>query len=342
MKLETKNLRESFTMEGAAFDTDAGLVRDVKVLGLESANRRRYTQEAIGNAVSQYERAKINFDHPDTPNKSRGYRDRFALLINCHLAEDGAFRADLMYNPEHAEAKSFAWWAKNAPEAIGLSHNAVGQGKTDAAGIFVIEKILSVRSVDIVADPASTKGLFEGIMNPEPTPVDVTGDDAATHLGNAMMAVCKDDTLDAAAKKKKVLGLLKLMDDSEPEPAPAPEKPEPEKKTAEESIQAFRATPHGKQLIERLDALEAEKALASKTTKARQLCEEAKLPTLLVTSVFLESLVEAKDEKAMKSLIEDRRQIAAIQKPKSSGKGGVNSGSGMDLKTFSKQLKQGA
>jgi hypothetical protein len=141
-------------------DAKAGVIKDVKILGLESANRRRYTEEAVVAAIGMYEGCKVNLDHPaGNPNASRRVKDRFGKLVNVQFT-NGELRGDLRFNPEHKMAGSIRWFAENEPESLGLSHNAIGMGKTDAAGVFVIDKIISVRSVDLVADPATTKSLF--------------------------------------------------------------------------------------------------------------------------------------------------------------------------------------
>jgi hypothetical protein len=132
----------------------------VTVLGLSSRNRRRYTPEAAAGALSLYEGALVNLDHPDRPDSPRSVRDRFGRLVNVRF-ENGRVTADLRYNSEHPFAATLEWFAKNDPDAIGLSHNAVGEGK-DVGGIFVVRKIVELRSVDLVAEPATTRGLFEG------------------------------------------------------------------------------------------------------------------------------------------------------------------------------------
>jgi hypothetical protein len=132
----------------------------VTVLGLSSRNRRRYTPEAAAGALGLYEGALVNLDHPDRPDGPRSVRDRFGRLVNVRF-EGGRVRADLRYNPEHPFAATLEWFAANDPGAIGLSHNAVGEGKEEA-GVFVVRKIVELRSVDLVAEPATTRGLFEG------------------------------------------------------------------------------------------------------------------------------------------------------------------------------------
>jgi hypothetical protein len=144
---------------GLSADPRRSVLRRVKILGYESINRRRYAPQVIRQAIGLYEGVKVNIDHTNNPHASRSYRDRFGKLENITVEEDGLF-GSLRFNPEHAEARSVLWFAENMPDALGLSHNATGQGH-DEAGTFVVEKIVAVRSVDLVADPATTRGLLE-------------------------------------------------------------------------------------------------------------------------------------------------------------------------------------
>jgi hypothetical protein len=51
--------------------------------------------------------------------------------------------------------------AERMPDAFGMSHNAQGEGEENKDGVFVVSKIVEVRHVDLVADPATTKSLSE-------------------------------------------------------------------------------------------------------------------------------------------------------------------------------------
>ena len=111
----------------------------MRVLGEKSANGRRYLPEAMRAALPMYLGAKVFLDHPDGPNVSRSVKDLIGTLEN--VAQDaGGLSADLHLNPEHPFAASVAWTAKNYPSAIGLSHNAVGEGETKD-GVFVVNRI---------------------------------------------------------------------------------------------------------------------------------------------------------------------------------------------------------
>jgi hypothetical protein len=138
-------------------DREHGIVRDVKVLGLVSANGRVYLKEGLAQALRLYERRPVNIDH--APADRRSYRDRIGLLQNCRLAEDG-IRADLIINPRHPLAEQVLWDAEHAPTNLGLSHDATGR-TTWKDGKQIVEAITAVRSVDLVAEPATTQSLFE-------------------------------------------------------------------------------------------------------------------------------------------------------------------------------------
>ena len=142
-----------------AVDVSAGIIRGVKVLGHESKNGRTYTQEAVRAAVGLYEGAKVNVNHPGgRPDQPRDYRDRIGALRAVRAEPDGLY-ADLHFNTKHALAEQLAWDAQHAPENVGLSHNVEGK-TTTKAGKLIVETITRVTSVDLVADPATTKAPF--------------------------------------------------------------------------------------------------------------------------------------------------------------------------------------
>lgn len=141
-------------------DRRNGRIFGVKVLGLESRNGRTYRPEAIAAAAPLYENVKVNVNHPKTPpHEARDYQDRLGCLRNVRATADGLF-GDLYFNPHHPLADQLAWDAEHAPENVGLSHNV--QARTRRQGNqVVVESIECVTSVDLVADPATTLGLYE-------------------------------------------------------------------------------------------------------------------------------------------------------------------------------------
>lgn len=145
----------------AKIDRAAGIIHDVKILGLESRNRRLYPESTLAEAIPLYENAKVNINHPEShPAESRKYQDRFGLIKNVRLQRGEGLFGDFHFNPKHALAEQLLWDAENSPENVGFSHNVEAVVGTEN-GRVVVEKIEAVRSVDLVADPATTVGLFE-------------------------------------------------------------------------------------------------------------------------------------------------------------------------------------
>lgn len=144
-------------------DSEAGILYGVKIIGSKSRNGREYPDKTLREAISLYENAKVNLDHPDgDPGKPRSYQDRFGAIHNVRLKENEGLFADFRFNPKHAVAEQLLWDAKHAPENVGFSHNVEATVRREQDRT-IVEKILKVRSVDLVADPASTAGLFESV-----------------------------------------------------------------------------------------------------------------------------------------------------------------------------------
>jgi len=219
-----------------------GVAENVKVLGWESTNRRRYVREAAQAALPLYEGAWVNIDHPTDENEPVSALRRFGRLKGVEVRESGIYARQLTYNPKHPFAETFAYWVANDPSAVGLSHNAVGEGEMKD-GIFVVNKINAVDSVDIVADPATTKGLHEGQMNEtpdeaKPSPTDDQAVGSAgwkSMIGDTCAAIVTDTSMDTAAKIAKIKALLKLQDDK-PKEEPKPDAPKEEPKESKQPI----------------------------------------------------------------------------------------------------------
>lgn len=154
-------------------DRDRAVIYGVKILGLESQNGRVYTPQALAEARQLYEGKPVNVDHAD--GSRRSYRDRIGRLVSVELRADGLY-GDLLVNPKHPLAEQLFWDAEHCPENVGLSHDA--QGRTRAVGgRVIVEQIQQVRSVDLVAEPATTRSLYEDQQSepaggPSPTVLD--------------------------------------------------------------------------------------------------------------------------------------------------------------------------
>jgi hypothetical protein len=142
-------------------DRTLGVIRGIKILGLRSRNGREYSPDALTRAIGLYEGAKVNVNHPKGhPLAPRDYQERIGVVRNVqHRTGEGLF-GDFHFNPKHPLAEQLAWDAEHAPENVGFSHNV--QARLNRQGETThVEEITRVHSVDLVADPATTRGLFE-------------------------------------------------------------------------------------------------------------------------------------------------------------------------------------
>jgi len=140
-------------------DRAAGVIRGVRILGPVSANKRRYTARAIQDGAKLYEGKQVNFDHPGVTRQDRTVADRAGWLEGVQV-RDGGLTGDLHLLKADPRTDKILEAAERRPALFGLSHNAQGSVRHDGDAM-VVETIESVRSVDIVADPATTRSLFE-------------------------------------------------------------------------------------------------------------------------------------------------------------------------------------
>lgn len=267
-------------------EADAGIVRGVKVLGLTSANGRTYRESAISKAIGLYEGAKVNIDHPINGADPRRYADRLGQVRNIRQERDGLY-GDLHYNPKHPLAEQISWDAVNAPENLGLSHNVMARTSKSGSQI-VVEEILKVNSVDLVADPATTRGLFESKeRNMEITLEAVKGERAIVEALRAEFIAEQKASGESKAQADKLAALESQLTEA--------------KKT--------------------IDDYQIKEKLAARKEQAAKLIAEAKLPAEFVTDVFREQVENAADESAAKLLIEDRAKLvgkaSTVTKPQS-------------------------
>jgi hypothetical protein len=133
-----------------------------------------------------YEGAKVNVNHPLAgPLTPRDYRDRLGVIRQVEFRPGAGLFGNLHFNPRHAIAEQLAWDAEHNPQNVGFSHNVLAKVARDGERT-VVEQITHVQSVDLVADPAATQGLFEhemcataGAREQMPAPSTSPSDEAA-------------------------------------------------------------------------------------------------------------------------------------------------------------------
>lgn len=220
--MNNENVLEFFDFSSPQrkIDKENGVVSGVKILGVKSRNNRVYPLETLRDAATLYENAKVNVNHPDgSPTESRKYQDRVGSIKNVTLQDNGLY-GDFHFNPKHPLAEQMLWDAEKAPENFGFSHNVEAVVRLEN-GAQVVDKIVRVRSVDLVADPATTSGLFE---SETPTPCverlnDVSSNVSATEAATfAARLQALESERDAATQRFEIARFLleKLADAPDP------------------------------------------------------------------------------------------------------------------------------
>jgi hypothetical protein len=394
MRHETVNLREDYTPLAAKASAAGPVVKNVKVLGMKSRNGREYPLPVMAKARELYEGKPVNLDHPKPNQEMREFTERFGRLQNVRMGQDGLY-ADMTYNPAHPLAKAFDWWVKNDPNAVGLSHNATARIQRNREGRDEVTEIIEVESVDLVADPATTKGLLESLQNVTERNCDMygndkddkkvdgktvleegpdgmadmlgdggdkasapAGDDWSQHLGQMILGILGDKSMDHGAKKNKIMQALKLVEDEPTEEATpeadgdydsddesamgddmdAADEPttdgeeapaDDDQAMAKKAEEALRRTgdKYYLALLRQLDTYRVAEGRRKTFAEAKSSCEKAGLPTYAVTETFLSTLAHA-PRGEWERVLEDRRRISTkFSKPKSSA---ANVADGLD------------
>ena len=284
-------------------DTAAGLIHNVKVLGRKSKNRREYTESALDSAVALCEGVKVYLDHKfigkhPTPEqrRQRQMRDWAGTLVNCRRTPDGV-RADIRYLKSSPAGKLLEEAALKFPEKFGLSQHAVVEGYVREGDRWaVVERIVEVKSVDVVDNPATVTNLYESVTMDENTPVAAAVpslEDACLGLQNAIMASSDwDDQEKVQALKDFMKFKAKLLGTEE-----APEEGEPA--DAAESVQSETPAPAKRGGIRR----------ELREVKVRQMVLAERVE---VEESVIESMVDMSDD-AVKALI---ASLKKAQKPR--------------------------
>lgn len=153
-------------------DRDKGVIHGVRMGGLISRNRREYTTAAYKEAIKAglYEGKPCNVNHVEE-GKQVSANDRFGIWRNVRWSdtpEPGPV-GNLHYIKSHPMADRVCESAERPDLAgtFGMSHIAdASKVSYREAGKVIIEGIESVKSVDLVADPATVNGLFEHTETP--------------------------------------------------------------------------------------------------------------------------------------------------------------------------------
>ena len=162
--METIRLVHSF--EGATF-TAPDRIGNVVVLGGNSRDgngnvKRRYPPDVMRAAVPLYEGVRAFVNHPTAEQIRSGMRDVKDLagrFVNARF-EEGKIKCDFEGLPHDPAAEKFVNIARTMPNIAGFSQDAHAKVVREGA-VQVVQEIVKVSSIDLVANPATTGGIFE-------------------------------------------------------------------------------------------------------------------------------------------------------------------------------------
>ena len=157
-----KKLHESINLLTSNVDVENGVISSVKLVGTESANKRRYPLNVLKDAIDLYNGTSVFIDHK-REDMQRSYRDLIGHIKNSRIEEDGVY-GDLQINKGHDVFNQLMADAQSNSPNVGMSHVAYCSVKRDGEWL-VAEKIAKVESVDLVINPATTSTLFENEEN---------------------------------------------------------------------------------------------------------------------------------------------------------------------------------
>jgi len=340
-------------------DRHRGVIRGVKILGTQSRNGRTYLPEALREAARLYEGAKVNVNHPrGNPAGARDYQDRMGVLRAVAARPAAGLFADFHFNPKHALAEQLIWDAEHMPENVGFSHNV--EARTARRGDrVVVEAITKVQSVDLVADPATTRGLFESTGEREEAgetgSIQSVEDQAEDRLGESGPGGSLRST--PATQAAQTSERLTETTPEDEQPALADVSLEDLQRRRPDLVEAIREEQSAEvaRLRAEVDRLEASEALLGKRLSIRRLLREFELPDpdvaegwekSVVSERFVESLLAAPDDAAMREMVEERAALVrgarrgraepphVASKPRSRDQSRVCGSTELDVKTF--------
>jgi hypothetical protein len=283
-------------------DRTAGVIRGVKLLGLNSRNGRRYRENALIEAIGLYEGAKVNINHPKGhPLAPRDYQDRLGVVRGVQFRSGEGLFGDLHFNPRHSLSEQLVWDAEHAPQNVGMSHNVLARTK-QAGDETVVEAITKVQSIDLVADPATTSGLYEHAEERESSGEERKSGRAGERQNSAALPLCGSTVLGYVPNTFDALTLEELR------------LHRPDLVREIESIREEERTA----VQRKLDEAVAREAIVRRREHIWELLKEHDLPlptadgildSQLVSSHFIETLMQAADDESVRELIEERAML---------------------------------
>ena len=266
------------------------------VVLLRETSGNRYFPGSTGTKFSEAFRQAVadningkklykNHESDSEMQKRNGVRDVDDILgyyENGRL-DAGIPKADIIYLSAHAPMIESL--VGEMADKVGLSIVANGEMSYDKdTGIAEAFNLKELYSADLVTEPGSTVNMFESNQTEEVNDMDYK------ELSMKSLQENRPDLIEGL--KKDILSEASAGQETEALKTKIAE--------LEES---------GKELKKKVDENEVKEALAEKAERINVLLEESKIDTALVTDVFRATLSDAKDDEAIKALIEDRKTL---------------------------------
>ena len=162
--MKTIEFTESGRVFGEGARVEGNVIHGVSLLGAKSSNGRVYTRQAMADAAKLYPGTQIFANHPShrdlTGTGGRRFEDLAGKVIGAWVSGDRV-KGDIQLLTGQSVAEKIKTIAGEAPNLAGFSHRASGQASVAEDGTQVVERITEVHALEIVVDPATTRGLFE-------------------------------------------------------------------------------------------------------------------------------------------------------------------------------------
>lgn len=254
----------------AKFDKEKKIIENVALLSKHSANNRTYTDECLSGAVVLLEGAKCYADH-DKSGDTRSVKDLIGVYKDIVYEGEKVKGSLHLLNDGSEISNKVLAIVEQMPELVGNSISARGRYHRED-GKDIIEELTKVNSVDIVTDPATTSSLFESIKDITENKEDKKMDYKDVKKDD--LKIKRNDIYEAILKEGK--------------------------ESRNDEV---------KDLKKKVDEFEVKETVQKKKENVQKILKEAEINEDLVTDTFVETLNEAKDEEAVKALIEDRKTV---------------------------------
>jgi hypothetical protein len=163
MAINQSEVHESESFSRLVVDKQAGIIRNIKILGPVSKNGRRYSDKAMRDGFHKYENAIVNKNHDRENPVDRDVNDRLGQIINVRYVVGEGIYGDFQLLLSDPISQKVMETAEKMPHTMGFSHYAVCQWKS-VGGVQEAQSIDRVVSVDLVGAPATTEAMHESCM----------------------------------------------------------------------------------------------------------------------------------------------------------------------------------